>query len=139
MLLQSDPALKIGIPKPYFATSVGNYNVIGMERLRAKTFGEIKRGLGIIPPWINIDELKIELKKALDILHANGIYHRDLHENNVMIPQTSTPQPYMAYIIDFGLTTHSIDGSDPYKSSFADNKLTFTPDHAIFTWMNGLK
>lgn len=42
-------------------------------------------------------DVRKKLKKALDILHEKGIYHRDLHERNVMIGKDG-----QVYIIDFG-------------------------------------
>jgi len=56
-----------------------------------------------------------KLESGLNILHANGIYHRDLHLRNVMIDERGE-----VYIIDFG-TAHisEKDSGEPYPD-FSD-------------------
>lgn len=46
-----------------------------------------------------------KIRKTINVLHKNGIHHRDLHERNIMLPynaQTGLCDEEYPYIIDFG-------------------------------------
>lgn len=53
-----------------------------------------------------------QLKKSIEVLESNGIFHNDLHERNIMIDSNGKP-----YIIDFGKTV--TDRSDMASDDFA--------------------
>jgi len=49
----------------------------------------------------------MKLMALLEMLHKEGIYHRDLHENNIMVQQAADGRIDRFYIIDWGLA-HSL-------------------------------
>ncbi|MFA5155296.1 MAG: protein kinase [Patescibacteria group bacterium] len=44
-----------------------------------------------------------KIKNTLNYLHKNGIYHRDLHERNIMVTYTDNGEIEDFYLVDFGL------------------------------------
>lgn len=52
-------------------------------------------------------QLKNELKKKLDIMHKNGYFHRDIHDNNVLINNNNGK--IEVYLGDFGLSDKEDD------------------------------
>lgn len=131
--MQSDPGSKIGIPMPFYAVEIGDKKVIAMEKLNAASVDDIVRHKGVLPEWVDIDELCDELKRSIDLLHSHDLYHRDMHFGNVMISQSprADKSEKMAYIIDFGLSAIAIGGMEPYKREIAGNTFTYDDDYAI--------
>lgn len=66
-----------------------------------------KRGFTINKEWIE------KINNTISILHQSGIYHRDLHERNVMIDEKNNE----IYILDFGSARsfHAEQGEDVYE------------------------
>ncbi|MCX6762199.1 MAG: phosphotransferase, partial [Candidatus Moranbacteria bacterium] len=58
-----------------------------------------------------------ELNDFLRILHTNRIYHRDLHEGNIMIDDKGKP-----WIIDFGDAVRAFSEEEAYVSHFMNPK-----------------
>ena len=52
-------------------------------------------------------QLKKELQKKLDIMHKNGYYHRDIHDNNVLI--NNNKGKIEIFLGDFGLSDREDD------------------------------
>ncbi len=74
---------------------------IVMERIEGATLSQAihrskERGVAV-PPDI-VAELGTQLCRALDYAHANGVIHRDLKPQNVMVTNTG-----VAKLIDFGI------------------------------------
>ena len=58
-------------------------------------------------------DLALQVRNTVELLHANGIYHRDLHERNLMVTDFGLPDQ-QGYIIDFGRSgMDSSDGENP--------------------------
>jgi hypothetical protein len=123
----------IGVPMPFYMTSIGVEKMIAMEKLSAKSVDDIIRGFGHIPEWFDIAEFCDELEKFLIAAHKRNLYHRDMHRGNVMIRQDIEPPEdgKWGYVIDFGLSHHGIEGMDPYKSEVAGYTFTYRDDYAI--------
>lgn len=124
---------KFGVPMPYYATEVGSEQMIAMEKLQAKSVDDILRGKGTLPEWLNVDEFCDELVKLLDYLHENGLFHRDMHNGNVMIRQTlELPEDgKWGYLIDFGLSGWGREGMEPYAKEVAGTRFTYNDDYGI--------
>lgn len=108
-----DEAIKLGIrvPLPIFSTIDGNMEALAMERVNGQSIKEIiEDDLGL-PENFDLDNFFTELNDFLRILHTNRIYHRDLHEGNVMIDDKGKP-----WIIDFGDASRSFSEEEAYVS-----------------------
>lgn len=62
-------------------------------------------------------EITTKLKKTIDLLHKNGIYHNDPHERNFMIDKDDIP-----YIVDFGSASNDIQ-EDRVADEYIINRL----------------
>ncbi len=45
-----------------------------------------------------------DIIKAINIMHTNGYYHCDIHDENIMYKKTGNK--YKWYVIDYGLVYH---------------------------------
>jgi len=127
------PELGIGVPSPLYSTEVGKDKILAMEKLPAKSVDDILRGMGTLRNWFDVDEFCDRLSAFLTQMHERGLYHRDMHVGNVMINQSAEmPEDgNWGYVIDFGLSSHGIEGMDPYKKEVAGTRFTYNDDHGI--------
>ncbi len=96
-----------------------DHEMMIMERVPGVSIKDIIDGEAQLPEGFNYIEFFNELKKQIELLHENKIYHRDLHEGNVMIDsQTGKP-----WIIDFGAAdiTFGSDDEEIYNYSTVGN------------------
>lgn len=133
-LLSPLEELQIGVPKPLYYCEMANQKFIAMEKLPARSVDDLLRGFGSLPDWFDDDCVDVfcdELTKTLDVCHANGLYHRDLHMGNIMVAQAKTREdaPKLGYIIDFGLSSRGIDGMEPYKKEAQGRVFTYADDY----------
>lgn len=137
--------LTIGVPKPYYYSAMASQKLIAMERLPALSVNDVLRRKGSLPEWFDdsvIDTFCDDLIQALDLLHAQGLFHRDLHVGNIMVSTapTYTPGQKLGYIIDFGLSAHGLEGMDPYRKESDVGVFTYADDYGrINTVRNELK
>ncbi len=87
----------VSTPKPYFFIEEKDFVVLAMQKLEAVTVKDVCERKAQVPKEFNaqvfIDALGLYVRE----LHkAQGIYHRDLHEGNVLINTEGLPQ-----VIDF--------------------------------------
>lgn len=84
-------------------STIGNYSeVVAMRDNVRKLMSYLKKA------DFHIDEnILNQIKKSLEILEANRIYHNDLHERNIMIDNNSVP-----YLIDFGRSVRVQDDNN---------------------------
>jgi len=80
-------------------------------------YGETFNLLGGHISKVIVNNIILKLLLTLDILHNMGIYHRDLHSNNIIISNNFDP-----IIIDFGLAC--IGTNCP---TFLPNTYSFNP------------
>lgn len=109
--------LKIRIPLPLFTVICGNVEVLAMERVNGHTIREIIDNGIELPDDFDFDSFFQELDGFLKIMHSNGIYHRDLHEGNVMMDDNGKP-----WIIDLGDASRSFSEEEAYSSSILNSK-----------------
>lgn len=106
-------SLGVRIPKPLFCIIHENIEIIAMKRVSGNTVRDIiDMDLGL-PPQFDLNVFLKELEDFLRIMHNNRIYHRDLHEGNVMIDEEGKP-----WIIDFGDATRSFSDEEAYTSQY---------------------
>jgi len=130
-ILNNSP-LRIKAPIPFYTLEQGADKLIAMEKLSAVSIDDLLRGKGTIPSWFDIDEFCTQLQMAIQCLHSNNIYHRDLHLGNVMIAQTSIDEGGpLGYIIDFGLSCEAFDEQFAYQKELAGSVFTYSDDHGI--------
>lgn len=126
---------KVGVPAPFYSLEIGDKKIIAMEKLQAASIDDILRGRGILPEWFEIDDFCEELKKLLDSFHEHDLYHRDMHLGNIMISQAAlrSDAKKLGYVIDFGLSSHSVSGFEAYKKEVAGDVFTYDDDYGIMT------
>jgi serine/threonine protein kinase len=122
-----DSDVKVPEPQYFIDTSYYTHNETGsmiekkasillMERLDAITLKEILEGSAPLPKEFSttdfMDKFFTKLEEFVSRLHERGIYHRDLHEGNIMM-DVSSGQPC---VIDFGASTYATD-YDAYRDT----------------------
>jgi len=104
-----------------------NLSCLLMERIKGVSITELI-GKGLLPPpGFNLDRFEKQITEFLEQMHAAGIYHRDLHDGNVMIEEETGD----ACIIDFGRATITrFSEEDPYVDEVIDGeKMRFVNDN----------
>lgn len=124
----------IGVPQPIYLSEIGNTKVFAMEKLPALSLKDLKDGKGQVPEWFDIDLFCMQLRDFIDQLHEKRLYHRDLHEGNIMIRQ-SDEEPAdgkHSYVIDFGFSDYCDDQlENPYQKEVNGKVFTYLEDYAI--------
>jgi serine/threonine protein kinase len=93
-----------------------NRSYLLMEVIEGHSLEQIIAKNISLPENYNHEEFWQELRQMLDKMHQGRLYHRDLHEGNVMIDfKTGKPA-----VIDFGMAGYSFfEEEDPYvKTNF---------------------
>ncbi len=116
-------ARMIGVNTPlalFSFKSIENIEYLVMERINGNTVGDIVRNMDLLPINFNKEKFINSLKEQILKLHNAGIYHRDLHFDNVMINENGD-----AVIIDFGTATVGTGSDYTYEEgvSMYNNKL----------------
>lgn len=82
-----------------------------MERLDAISVEDVFKGKAELPESFNFDKFYSALKSFVADMHSCDVYHRDLHEGNIMIDiKTGMPR-----VIDFGGATEFYGEGNPYE------------------------
>jgi serine/threonine protein kinase len=124
---------QIGVPMPFYVTEIGSDKMLAMEKLPARSVADVLRGIGSVPEWLDVDAFCDELEVFFQLMHERGLYHRDVHEGNIMICQTPEPPQdgKWGYLIDFGLSGHGEEDMDPYVKETNGTRFTYSKDNAI--------
>lgn len=122
---------RIGVPTPFYEIGISTIQMIAMEKLHARSVDEILRGIASLPDWFDTDVFCDSLTEFLDVMHANNLYHRDMHFGNIMISQNTTwnEGEQIGYVIDFGLSTYGFSNMEPYKKEVAGDTFTYDDDY----------
>lgn len=87
------------VPKVYACFEANNGNsFLMMETLSAMSVDDVLQGREKLPVNFNLASFKKDLLDFVEYIHERGIYHRDMHEGNIMIDRETG----QAYVIDFG-------------------------------------
>ena len=121
---------RIGVPEPYYEVDTGSTQMIAMEKLYARSVDDVLRGFGTLPDEFDVDGFCDALRSFIDTMHAQNLYHRDLHYGNIMVTQGGAPDDApMGYVIDFGLSGYVHSGTDPYRKELAGTHFTYDDDY----------
>lgn len=92
-------------------TDYGKYLI--MERIIGHSVGEIVKDPDLLPKNFDTKKFCESLDEQISKMHKHGIYHRDLHENNVMIDDKDG----LPVFIDFGTATEGTGSNYTYSES----------------------
>ncbi len=98
-----------------------------MEYLRGFTLKEVIRRDGPLPP-ARVSEINRQICGALDAAHREGVIHRDLKSDNIMLEEVGAGQDW-AKVLDFGIAKiqEPEGGVDPALTS--PNLIIGTPQY----------
>ncbi|MBL7057955.1 hypothetical protein ISS03_01335 [Patescibacteria group bacterium] len=100
----------IRAPEAKFSIRKGDKHIMVIERLDAVNLEDILLGRVAVPPDFDFDSCISKLEKYVEAMHSNNIYHRDLHDRNIMI-NIETGE---LFVIDPGRSIHHPVGENPY-------------------------
>ena len=103
-----------GVRTPFSLISIktdeGKYLI--MERIEGYSVAEIMEKPELLPKDFDTDAFCNSLDSQIAKMHKKGIYHRDLHYENVMIDKEGLP-----VVIDFGTATEGTGSDFTYEES----------------------
>jgi tetratricopeptide (TPR) repeat protein len=99
-------------------TSRGPVDVLAMEYLDGETLSERIARTGRLDPQEAL-EIALQLCAGLDSAHRQGVLHRDLKSNNIMLACAPTGC-VRAVITDFGVAKRRLDDTDPAATGRSD-------------------
>jgi serine/threonine-protein kinase len=109
-----------------FGESENGIVFLVMEYLRGKTLKEVIRGDSPLP-LARVVEVTRQICGALDAAHAEGVVHRDLKSDNIMLEEVAGGNDW-AKVLDFGIAKIlETDGHDPELT--APNLIIGTPQY----------
>lgn len=104
---------KVRVPKIYASFEIDQmgelHRFIMMEALNAVSVDDVLQNRATLPKdfdWISFEK---DLLDFAEKIHERGIYHRDLHEGNIMIDKDTL----QAYVIDFGASSEFWGSIEP--------------------------
>ncbi|HEV2799440.1 MAG TPA: protein kinase [Pyrinomonadaceae bacterium] len=109
-----------------FGESENGIVFLVMEYLRGKTLKEVIRSEGPLP-LARVVEVTKQICGALDAAHAEGVVHRDLKSDNIMLEEVAGGNDW-AKVLDFGIAKiQEPVGQDPELT--APNLIIGTPQY----------
>ncbi|HYE12913.1 MAG TPA: protein kinase, partial [Pyrinomonadaceae bacterium] len=98
-----------------------------MEYLRGRTLKDVVRGEGPLP-LARVVEIVRQVSGALEAAHAEGVVHRDLKSDNIMLEEAAGGGDW-AKVLDFGIAKiqQDVDKTDPGLT--APNIIIGTPQY----------
>lgn len=120
----------VRVPKVYGTIAVHEpkrMDVLVMERLRAVSLKDVVEMKAALPESFELESFFKKIQVFIDKMHKKGIYHRDLHEGNIMVDEESGNP----YVIDFGSSKKLYFGEEnPYVevNELRRKKMYFTDD-----------
>ncbi|MGH9900959.1 MAG: protein kinase domain-containing protein, partial [Pyrinomonadaceae bacterium] len=99
-----------------------------MEYLRGRTLKNVVRSEGPMP-LARVAEIIRQICGALDAAHSEGVVHRDLKSDNIMLEEVGAVQQDWAKVLDFGIAKiqEPEGGQDPALT--APNLIIGTPQY----------
>jgi serine/threonine protein kinase len=109
-----------------FGESENGIVFLVMEYLEGRTLKEIIRSEGAMP-LTRVVEIIRQVTGALDAAHAQGVVHRDLKSDNIMVSQTNGGD--WAKVLDFGIAKIQQSASVKDPDITAPNLVIGTPQY----------
>ncbi len=94
----------VGVKRVFDANNTA-YAVLNFED--GKSFNRWLRELGRPPTQQELDKIVLSLLEALQLVHSNGLLHRDISPDNIIVRQDNTP-----VLIDFGSARRALTGAE---------------------------
>jgi tRNA A-37 threonylcarbamoyl transferase component Bud32 len=109
-------------PKPYFFIEEKDFVVLAMQKIEGMTVKEVCEGTAVAPKGFDVQVFMRALEEYVVAMHREyGVYHRDLHEGNVLVTAQGLP-----CVIDFNKSIHiRLPDEDP--------TVTVDPVHGTIT------
>lgn len=112
------PEIRVAVPRPFFFASKLGIDTIAQEEVTSCIAVKDIIDQDIpIPAELDIDAIFAEVQRFVDLMHANGFYHRDLREGNIMVnldPNPDGDEP-LAYVIDMGYCARAWSEEEAYR------------------------
>ncbi|WP_283591581.1 Stk1 family PASTA domain-containing Ser/Thr kinase [Clostridium butanoliproducens] len=102
----------------------GKYNYIVMELVNGKTLKKIINERGNLP-YEEVVSIGIQIAKALECAHKNGIIHRDIKPHNILVTEDGTVK-----VTDFGIAKASNTDTITHTSKVIGSAHYFSPEQA---------
>ncbi len=110
-----------------FGEAEGGIVFLVMEYLRGRTLKQVIREDAPLP-LARVVEITRQVCGALDAAHAEGVVHRDLKSDNIMLEEVGTAGGDWAKVLDFGIAKiQEPDRQDPELT--APNLIIGTPQY----------
>ncbi len=115
----------VRVPEPCYYFMSQESHLYVMEKLEAVSLDEVLTSKKDLPDKFDFDSFFKDLGNFVEKMNENRIYHRDLHEGNIMIDQeTGKPR-----VIDFGKSKMNESQEEAFKDKDPRGKETvYLPD-----------
>jgi serine/threonine-protein kinase len=110
-----------------FGESEGGIVFLVMEYLRGRTLKDIVRSEGRMP-LERVVEIMRQVSGALEAAHGEGVVHRDLKSDNIMLEETATGGDW-AKVLDFGIAKIQETSGKVDPGLTAPNLIIGTPQY----------
>lgn len=115
---------EVKVPQPFYYYMSEETHLYVMEKLKAIGLDEIIAGTRELPANFNIDPFFKKLENFIHKMNQKQIYHRDLHEGNIMTDEaTGDPR-----IIDFGHSKKNVPHEEAFRDKDVRGEKIFPPD-----------
>lgn len=116
-----------GIPKVYDYFTLGNYNVLVMDRLGASIQNVLEKTPGRKLQMDSVVAVAMRVLCHLEVIHEKHILHRDIKPQNILLGRFNDRE---VYLVDFGLSKKYVHNGEHIKYKDKKRGLTGTPRFA---------